>query len=125
MATVAPPPRLERVPLTRTQWIFLSLLVISICINYIDRGSLSVADRFLQTEFSLDPEHRGRIYSAFFWTYAGFRILGGWLVDRFNVNRVLAAGFLVWSTAMLFTGAASGFDHAVAYLDSGLTRLAR
>jgi hypothetical protein len=62
MATPATPLRLERVPLTRTQWIFLSLLVISICINYIDRGSLSVADRYLQTEFSLDPEHRGMIY---------------------------------------------------------------
>ncbi len=109
MATVAPPARLQRVPLTRTQWIFLSLLVISICINYVDRGSLSVADRYLQTEFSLDPEHRGLIYSAFFWTYAGCQVLAGWLVDRFNVNRVLAAGFLVWSTAMLFTGAASGF----------------
>jgi MFS transporter, ACS family, D-galactonate transporter len=109
MAAAAPPQRLERVPLTRTQWIFLSLLVISICINYIDRGSLSVADRYLQTEFSLDPEHRGLIYSAFFWTYAGFQIVAGWLVDRFNVNRVLSAGFLIWSTAMLFTGAASGF----------------
>src|SRR5258708_34519344 len=103
MATAASSSRLRSIPLTRTQWVFLSLLVISICINYIDRGSLSVADRFLQTEFSLDPEHRGRIYSAFFWTYAGFQIVAGWLVDRFNVNPVLAAGFLVWSTAMLFT----------------------
>jgi ACS family D-galactonate transporter-like MFS transporter len=109
MATVAPPSRLRSIPLTRTQWIFLSLLVISICINYIDRGSLSVADRYLTSEFSLDPIHRGRIYSAFFWTYAGFQIVAGWLVDRFNVNRVLAGGFLIWSTAMLFTGAASGF----------------
>jgi len=109
MATAAPPLRLDRIPLTRTQWIFLSLLVISICINYVDRGSLSVADRYLQTDFSLNPERRGLIYSAFFWTYAGFQIVAGWLVDRFHVNRVLAAGFLIWSTAMIFTGAASGF----------------
>ena len=109
MASVAPSSRLNRIPLTRTQWIFLSLLVISIGINYIDRGSISVADKYLQTEFSLDPEHRGMIYSAFFWSYAGFQVVAGWLVDRFNVNRVLATGFLIWSTAMLFTGAASGF----------------
>ena len=109
MASVVQPARFQRIPLTRTQWIFLSLLVISICINYIDRGSLSVADKFLQTEFNLDPEHRGLLYSAFFWTYAGSQILAGWLVDRFNVNRVLGAGFLIWSTAMLFTGAASSF----------------
>src|SRR3954465_17526 len=109
MATYAPSKRLESIPLTRVQWIFLSLLVISICINYIDRGSLSVADRYLQTEFNLDPVHRGYIYSAFFITYAGFQIIAGWLVDRFNVNRVLALGFFIWSGAMLMTGAAIGF----------------
>src|ERR1051326_3218294 len=100
MASAVSASRLRSIPLTSSQWIFLSLLVISICINYIDRGSLSVADRYLQTDFSLDPEHRGLIYSAFFWSYAGCQIIAGWLVDRFNVNRVLAAGFLIWSTAM-------------------------
>jgi MFS family permease len=109
MPQAASSSRLHRIPLSRTQTIFLSLLVLSICINYIDRGSLSVADRFLKDEFSLDPEKRGLIYSAFFWSYAGCQILAGWLVDRFNVNRVLSAGFLIWSVAMLFTGAASSF----------------
>lgn len=101
--------RLDRIALSRPQWIFLILLVISICISYIDRGSLSVADKYLQTEFSLDPEHRGLIYSAFFWSYAPVLVLAGWLVDRFNVNRVLAAGYIVWSIATLLTGAANGF----------------
>src|SRR4051794_1829351 len=109
MVSPAPSKRLQRIPLTRVQGIFLLLLVLSICINYIDRGSLSVADRFLQTEFQMDPAHRGRIYSAFFITYAAFQIVAGWLVDRFNVNRILAAGFLIWSRAMLLTGAATGF----------------
>jgi len=109
MASVARPSRLQHIPLSRTQWIFLSLLVVSICINYIDRGSLSVADRFLQTDFHMPAETRGRIYSAFFVGYAGFMIVAGWLVDRFNVNRVLAAGFLLWSVAMLSTGLATGF----------------
>jgi len=109
MASVVPVPRPRTVSLSRSQWIFLLLLVLSITINYIDRGSLSVADRFLQTEFSLDPESRGRVYSAFFMGYAGFMIVAGWLVDRFNVNKVLAGGFLLWSTAMLLTGAAHSF----------------
>src|SRR5947209_16931548 len=109
MASVAPPSRLAPIPLTRVQWIFLSLLVISICINYIDRGSLSVAGRYLEGELGLNAEQRGLLYSAFFWTYAGFQIVAGWLVDRFNVNRVYAAGYLIWSTAMLLTGSVSGF----------------
>src|SRR6185436_17695978 len=101
--------KLERIALTKTQWIFLGLLVVSICISYIDRGSLSVADKFLQTEFSLNAEQRGRMYSAFFWSYAPALVLVGWLVDRFNVNKVLGAGYVVWSLATLLTGTASGF----------------
>ncbi len=33
----------------------------------------------------------------------------GWLVDRFNVNHVLAAGFLLWSAATAGTGLVHGF----------------
>lgn len=109
MALAARSSRLERVALSKRQWIFLVLLVISICISYIDRGSLSVADKYLQTEFSLDPQHRGLVYSAFFWSYAPALVLAGWLVDRFDVNRVLAAGYIVWSIATLATGLANGF----------------
>ncbi len=105
----SPTTRTARAVLSRPQWIFLILLVVSICISYIDRGSLSVADKYLQSEFSLDPEHRGLIYSAFFWSYAPVLVLAGWLVDKFNVNKVLAAGYVVWSAATLLTGAANGF----------------
>jgi ACS family D-galactonate transporter-like MFS transporter len=101
--------RLARVALTKTQCIFLLLLVVSITISYVDRGSLSVADKFLQTEFSLNAEQRGRMYSAFFWSYAPALVLVGWLVDRFNVNKVLGIGYVVWSLATLLTGTATGF----------------
>jgi MFS family permease len=107
MATFAQRPRLERIPLTRSQWIFLWLLVLSICINYVDRGSLSVAERYITSEFHLDHEKLGALLSAFFWTYAFCQLLSGWLVDKFNVNRVLGAGFLLWSGAMLCTGLAT------------------
>ncbi len=100
-----------RIPLTRAQWIILTLLILSVTINYIDRGSLSVADKYLQSDFGLNHEQRGIVYSAFFWTYTGFMIFAGWLVDRFDVNRVLAVGFMIWTTAILLTGAAYRHDH--------------
>lgn len=109
MASATRTSRIASVALTRTQWIFLLLLVISICINYIDRGSLSVADKSLKVDFALDAASSGRIFSAFFFGYAGFMMISGWLVDRFNVNTVLACGFLVWSVAMLCTGLATSF----------------
>jgi MFS family permease len=37
------------------------------------------------------------------------QFVSGWLVDRFDVNLVLAAGYLLWSAATAATGIAHGF----------------
>jgi len=90
-------------------WRALILLVLSVGINYIDRGSLSIAAPILQKEMGLSPEQLGLLFSSFFWTYASFQILAGWLVDRYNVNVVFGIGFLVWSCATAATGMVGGF----------------
>src|SRR5271155_4792381 len=87
-----------------------ALLALSTFINYIDRGSLSLAAPILQEELRLSPSQLGILLSSFFWTYTGFQIVSGWLVDRFNVNWVLAAGFFVWSLATATTGVVHGFQ---------------
>ena len=65
-------------------WRVLSLLVVSVFINYIDRGSLSIAAPLLKDELGLSPAELGLLLSAFFWTYAPFQLVSGWLVDRFE-----------------------------------------
>src|ERR1700675_2314277 len=87
----------------------VALLAISVFINYIDRGSLSIAAPALKDELRLSHSQLGILLSSFFLTYAGFQILSGWLVDRCNVNWVLAAGFFVWSSATAGTSAAHSF----------------
>jgi len=87
----------------------LVLLVLSVGINYIDRGTLSVAAPQLTREMALDPEKMGLLLSGFFWTYAVCQILGGWLVDRYNVRWVYGIGFVLWSGATLATGLISTF----------------
>jgi len=87
----------------------LTLLAISVAINYIDRGTLSVAAPQLTREMSLDPKQMGLLLSAFFWTYAMFQIVSGWLVDRYDVRWVFGLGFLLWSSATFFTGLVGGF----------------
>ena len=66
-------------------WRLLALLVLSIFINFIDRANLSVAAEDLRRELMLRPSQLGLLLSAFFWTYAAFQLLAGWLVDRFMV----------------------------------------
>jgi len=94
---------------TRLEWFILILLVVSVAINYVDRGILSVTGVALSSELHLRPHELGFLLSAFFWTYASFQIVSGWLIDRYNVIYVFAVGFLIWSTATALIGVASGF----------------
>ena len=87
----------------------LVLLVVAVGINYIDRGTLSVAKPDLSKEFQLDDTQMGFLFSAFFWSYALFQIVAGWLVDRYDVKWVYAIGFLVWSVSTAAMGIFSGF----------------
>jgi len=87
-----------------------TLLAISTFINYIDRGSLSLAVPLLKAELQLSPWQLGILLSSFFWTYTSFQIISGWLVDRFNVNWVLAGGFFIWTIATATTGFVHGFQ---------------
>lgn len=87
----------------------LILLVVSAFINYIDRGNLSVAAPFIKDELDISATQLGVLLSSFFWTYASFQIVFGFLVDRFDVNWVLAAGFFLWSTATAGAGLVHGF----------------
>lgn len=85
------------------------LLGLSIFINYVDRGSLSIAAPLLKDDLHLSASQLGVLLSSFFWTYAFCQILSGWAVDRFNVNWLLALGVFVWSVATLSTGLVRNF----------------
>jgi MFS transporter, ACS family, D-galactonate transporter len=85
------------------------LLALSVFINYIDRSNLSIAAPLLQEELGLSNWQLGKLLSVFFWTYGCMQIPAGWLVDRFEVKWVFAAGFFVWSAATATTGILHGF----------------
>jgi MFS family permease len=92
----------------RYKWVVVGLLVVSAIINFIDRGSLSVAAPSLSGDLGLSPSQLGIVLSAFFWTYSVFQLVFGWLIDRYPVKKVFAAGFFLWSFATLGTGSAGG-----------------
>ena len=90
------------------------LLALSIFINYIDRGNLALAAPLIKDELGLSFYQVGLLLSSFFWPYAIFQIVSGWLVDRFPVNWVLALGILLWSAATLGTGLVHSFTTLLA-----------
>ena len=87
----------------------LLLLALSVLINYIDRGNLSIAAPLLKDELGISASQLGILFSAFFWTYTVMLFVCGWFIDRFDVNRMLALGFLLWSLATAATGIVHGF----------------
>jgi len=87
----------------------LLLLALSVLINYIDRGNLSIAAPLLKDELGISVSQLGILFSAFFWTYTLMLFVCGCFIDRFDVNRVLALGFLLWSVATAATGIVHGF----------------
>jgi MFS transporter, ACS family, D-galactonate transporter len=90
-------------------WFALALLVISVCINYADRGSLGVAAKSLSGELHLVPRQLGYLLAAFSLTYAFGQLVAAKVIDRWNVNWAFAVGFLLWSAATGFTGLANSF----------------
>jgi MFS family permease len=92
-------------------WRLVLLLFVSLMINYVDRGILSVAAPVLARELVLSPEQLGLLFSAFFWTYSAFQLLSGRLVDRYGVKWLYAAGFTVWSLATAGTALVSNFGN--------------
>jgi len=96
-------------------WAILILMVVSVCINYIDRTSLSSAAPLLgkEADLGITPAKMGVLLSAFFWTYALLQVASGWLVDRYGVRWVMAIGFFNWSAATAATGMVYGFGALV------------
>jgi MFS transporter, ACS family, D-galactonate transporter len=93
-----------------------ALILLAMCavINYVDRGNLSIAAPLLKDELNISVTQLGILLSAFFWTYTAMQFVGGWLVDRFEVNLVMVAGFLLWSLATTLTGLVQGFTMLLA-----------
>jgi MFS family permease len=89
--------------------ILIALLGIAVFFNYVDRGAIGIAAPLMTAELKLRPEAFGLVISAFFWVYAPVQLFVGWLVDRLNVYRLMAAGVLLWAVGTLLTGFASGF----------------
>ncbi|HEX7959285.1 MAG TPA: MFS transporter, partial [Terriglobales bacterium] len=87
----------------------LALLAISLLVNYVDRGNLSIAAPLLKNELHLSASQLGILFAGFFWPYTARQFVIGWLVDRFEVNLVIAVGYLLWSLAMAATSIVQGF----------------
>jgi MFS transporter, ACS family, D-galactonate transporter len=98
-----PPPGVSNL----RRWSIVSLLFAASMINYMDRATLSMALPVLSKDLALGPTAKGVLTSAFFWSYALMQVPIGWCADRFDLRRLYAVMFAIWSLACGLTGSAS------------------
>src|SRR6201998_2493995 len=91
----------------KRRWSIVSLLFAASLINYLDRATISFALPLISSDFQLTSQSKGLLLSSFFWSYALMQMPIGWCVDRFNLRRLYAGAFIIWSFAQGFTGLAS------------------
>ena len=97
------------------RWSIVGLLFAASLINYLDRAALSFALPVISKDFQLTAQSKGLLLSSFFWSYALMQIPIGWAADRFNLRRLYAGAFILWSVAQGFTGLARSFTALLAF----------
>lgn len=95
-------------------WITLALLFAGMVINYVDRGTLSIAAVPVMKDFQVSPAAMGTLLSAYLWSYSLLQIPAGYLIDRLGLKWLYAGAFLLWSAAAASTGLARSFEQILA-----------
>src|ERR1700692_869933 len=91
------------------QTIAVSILSIAGVINYIDRGSLAIANTTIRADIGISATRMGFLLSVFSLSYAISQLPMGILLDRFGERVVLGAGMFLWSVTQATTGLVHGF----------------
>src|SRR3954470_19675124 len=85
--------------ISRIQRSSIALLVIGGALNYVDRATLSVANKLIQQDLGIPVGRMGLLLSAFLWAYAIAQLPVGGLIDRYGPRKLLGLGLFVWSVA--------------------------
>ena len=101
MVPVFKPHKSRRV--ARIQIFAVSVLSVAGLINYVDRGSLAIANTTVRADLGISATRMGILLSAFSLSYAIFQLPIGILLDRFGERAVLGAGIFLWSAAQATT----------------------
>ncbi len=90
------------------------LLVTGGALNYVDRATLSVANKLIQDDLGIPVAKMGLLLSAFLWAYAIAQLPVGGLIDRFGPRKLLGLGLFGWSLAQAAGGLVTGFGVFIA-----------
>src|SRR2546428_5815178 len=91
-----------------TAWLMWSVPAALFLVAFFHRNAPGVMARDLMETFGVTGAVIGLLSATYFYSYAGFMIPGGMLLDAFGARRVVAAGGAVMGLGTLAMGAAGG-----------------
>ncbi len=97
----------------RMQRTVLALLFSAGLVNFLDRGSLSIANGSIRADLHLSGSQMGALLSLFSAAYGLAQLPVGGLLDRFGARVLLGTGLLVWSLAQAATALVRSFAQFV------------
>lgn len=92
----------------------VSVLSAAGLVNFIDRGSIAIANTTIRADLGISATRMGVLLSVFSLTYAIAQLPMGILLDRVGERMVLGVGMLLWSITQTATGLIRGFATFVA-----------
>ena len=107
MASDSPPRKSRRI--AGIQLFAVSILSLAGVLNYIDRGSLAIANTTIRADLGISATRMGVLLSAFSLSYAISQLPMGILLDRYGERIVLGLGMFLWSATQAATGLIRGF----------------
>ncbi len=100
--------------IARVQLFAVSLLSLAGIVNYMDRGSLAIANTTIRANLGISATRMGVLLSIFSLSYAVSQLPVGLLLDRVGERIVLGAGMFLWSATQAATGLIGNFANFVA-----------
>ncbi|ASN16620.1 MFS transporter [Pantoea ananatis] len=95
----------------KLRWGIVTLLLLAVIVNYLDRANLSIANTTIAAEFGFSQTEMGLLLSAFLWPYALANLPAGWLVDKLGPKKMFSWALGLWSGFTVLTAFANSYSY--------------
>jgi len=114
MGQANPIPFVNADHVTGRAWLYVFLLCVVGCLNYLDRIMITTMRTSIVDAIPMSDAQFGLLTAVFLWVYGVLSPFGGFLADRFSRRKVIIGSLLVWSIVTWLTSKATTFEELLA-----------